>query len=87
MISLTKAAKAWARITGGPTPHRSTLLRWIRKGVGGIRLPALRAGGRFYVREMDVEAFFRRLNTDCVSSPTDVDGDVADLDAVLGEGR
>ena len=40
--------------------HVSTLHRWAAKGVGGVRLPITRIGGRSYVLDEDLERFIAR---------------------------
>ena len=37
--------------------HRSTVMRWITKGVGGLRLDADRMGGRWYTTISALHAF------------------------------
>lgn len=45
LLSLTDAAKALPPI-GGKRPHVSTIWRWCRKGVRGVRLEHIRLGHR-----------------------------------------
>ena len=45
-------------------PHVSTLRRWGRQGVGGVKLATWRIGGRRVTCRRSVEEFLRRLNGD-----------------------
>ena len=45
VLSLQQARTELANITG-VRPDKSTLTRWILRGVGGIKLEAIRLGGR-----------------------------------------
>ena len=42
--------------------HVATLHRWRLTGVGGHQLKTVRIGGRRYVLDKDLEAFFAALN-------------------------
>lgn len=69
-IDLSEAAKLI------PTrPHISTLWRWCRKGVNGVRLEYTRAGRRILTTPDALEAFCRALadadrERDAVRTPT-----------------
>lgn len=45
------------RQAGGDPIHISTLTRWCRQGIGGVRLESVKVGGRRYVRREDVRRF------------------------------
>ena len=61
-ISMTDGAAYWARITGAPRPHRSTLIRWAMKGVRGTRLRAEPLAGRWFTTHDAIEDFLRHLS-------------------------
>ena len=61
-ISMNQGAAYWARITGTPRPHRSTLIRWALKGVRGKRLRAEPLAGRWFTTEAAIEEFLRHLS-------------------------
>jgi len=60
-ISMVEGAKYWARITGAPRPHRSTLVRWAIKGVRGKRLQAEPLAGRWFTTTDALEDFLRHV--------------------------
>ena len=60
-ISMTDGAAYWARITGAPRPHRSTLIRWAIKGVRGKRLQAEALAGRWFTTAEAIEEFLRHV--------------------------
>jgi hypothetical protein len=39
--------------------HASVIYRWAQKGVGGVRLPLTRIGGKTYVLRRHLEEFIR----------------------------
>jgi hypothetical protein len=45
----------------GKSINLSTVFRWITKGVKGIRLEAVLAGGRWYTSEESLRRFMTRL--------------------------
>jgi len=45
VVTLTQARTELENLTG-IRPDKATLTRWIHRGVGGIRLEAIRLGGR-----------------------------------------
>lgn len=65
MRLLKRAAK---RIPGNP--HFTTVFRWTKKGVRGVRLEATRVGGRWYTSDEAVDRFLARLNADSKSNDT-----------------
>lgn len=38
-------------------PNVSTVHRWVKRGVRGVRLATVRIGGRIYVSRADLDAF------------------------------
>lgn len=62
-ISMNQGAAYWARITGAPRPHRSTLIRWALRGCRGKRLRAEALAGRWFTTEHDIEEFLRHVTT------------------------
>ncbi len=57
-----RAAALWAASRGLSPPSRATVVRWITRGVHGIRLAAERYGGRWYCRPADVVHLHARLH-------------------------
>ena len=45
ILSLSEARKELQKVTGH-RPDNATLWRWITRGVGGVKLEAVRLGGR-----------------------------------------
>lgn len=60
-ITMTQGAAYWARITGTPRPHRSTLIRWAVKGCRGRRLQAEALAGRWFTTENAIDEFLRHV--------------------------
>jgi hypothetical protein len=56
IISVDAAAKHVSRITGKKR-NRSVILRWINRGVSGVRLSAIRVGGELHTSEQALNAF------------------------------
>jgi len=67
IITFSEAAKSLPAINGRK-PHASTIWRWARKGVNGIRLETRRLGGRFVTSLEALERFSEKL------AGIDVDG-------------
>lgn len=61
LLSMNAASAFWAKLTGAPRPHRSTMIRWATRGVRGQRLHAEPLGGRWYTSAEAVEDFHRHL--------------------------
>jgi len=61
-MTLNEAAVWVARETGSRRPHASTLLRWILKGVRGVRLPARRVGSKYWITPGELAQFLDELN-------------------------
>lgn len=49
--------------------HPTSLWRWINHGVHGVRLRAIRIGGRRFVLEVDWQTFCDALNSDLTEPP------------------
>lgn len=61
-LTMNQAAALWARHTGRPRPHKSTLIRWAVRGCRGTRLRAERNGGQWTVTADELVDFHRRIN-------------------------
>lgn len=79
LISLRDACR---EIPG--TPHLSTVYRWVKRGVGGVRLEAARVGGRLFVRRAAIREFIRETNS-VTRRPSTVDAENL-LEQLRGEG-
>ena len=64
IISLEVAANHVGAISGKKR-NRSIILRWINRGVAGVRLEAVRIGGEIYTSERAINLF---LNESCVAN-------------------
>ena len=60
ICTFTEATKALPKLNGR-RPHPSTIWRWARKGVKGVRLESRRIGGRFVTSQEALERFAERL--------------------------
>lgn len=62
LITLTEATKLrWLpRRRKGSRPHLSTLLRWVLRGVGGVRLEAWKVGNAWCTTERSLREFFAK---------------------------
>ncbi len=56
LLTLAQAARAFPE-----KPHPSTLWRWRRKGIGGVRLRTVRIGGKIYVPREAIDEFVSAL--------------------------
>jgi hypothetical protein len=75
-LSLSQACRTLPRGRNGSRPHLSTLLRWIRDGVGTpdghrVRLGAVRIGSRWVTSRRSLQAFAEALTpqTDIEQAP------------------
>ena len=59
-LTFSEAAALLPR-RGGRKIHTSTLWRWARKGVQGVRLKTWRLGGRFFTTEKALMQFAEEL--------------------------
>lgn len=60
LLTFTQATKRLPKI-GGKRPHASSIWRWARKGVQGVRLECRKIGGRFVTSAEALERFTRAL--------------------------
>ena len=56
--------------------HAATIWRWILTGVRGLKLRAVRVGGRRFVNEFDWLAFSAALNADLADAPEEKPAEV-----------
>ena len=78
-LTLNQAAR---EVPGGPDP--STVHRWIRRGINGVCLSAVRAGARWYTTREALDDFFEQL-AEAKRSPAaryEPDADEAEADDV-----
>jgi len=61
LISLTDAAKKLPRRRSGKRPHIATLYRWAQRGLHGVRLETLQAGGSRCTSVEALARFFAEL--------------------------
>ena len=56
MLSLAEARKELHEVTGR-RPDKATLTRWIHKGVGGVKLEAVRLGYQIFTSRQAITRF------------------------------
>jgi hypothetical protein len=61
LISLVQAARLIPPGRNGKATHISTLMRWINPGARGVRLEAVRLGGRWLTSAAALQRFADRL--------------------------
>lgn len=61
ILTFSEAAKALP-LVNGKRPHVSTLWRWARKGVAGVKLETRRIGGRFVTSVEALDRFTKQLS-------------------------
>lgn len=61
LISLSAAAAILGNRRGGRKTHSSTLARWATKGLRGVRLETVRAGGIICTSRPALQRFFATL--------------------------
>jgi hypothetical protein len=61
ILALPQAAKLIPSNRNGKGTHVSTVLRWIQKGVKGVRLEATRPGGKWVTSAEALQRFADRL--------------------------
>lgn len=87
-LTPAQVAKRIERVSGRK-PHISTVIRWVVKGCGGRKLPAIRVGGYWLIDPIDADNFIQVLN----AGPTTAAGISADarvgaqLESMLGSKR
>jgi hypothetical protein len=69
LISLAQAARLFPPTRQDKAVHVSTILRWILRGVRGVRLEAARAGGRWITSREAVARFVAALTASHSSQP------------------
>ena len=62
VITLAQAAEALPRMRKGKPIHRSTLYRWIQRGVDGVKLEAARIGRGTVTSIEALQRFMDRLS-------------------------
>jgi hypothetical protein len=63
-IPLAEAARLVPAARKGKRCHESTIFRWIVRGVKGVKLEALRLGGRWVTSREALQRFAERLTPD-----------------------
>lgn len=96
-LPINEAAREWARITGTPRPHRSTLIRWCTRGCRGVRLAGRLAGGGWVVTREALREFHVRINDRPLIADRTVEANPAraaeiatalnELDSIIGRAR
>ena len=66
VLTLTQARSELGNLTG-IRPDKATLTRWIHRGVGGIKLEAIRLGGRNIFTSMQALTRFIEARTRTMS--------------------
>src|SRR5688572_4003860 len=71
LLTLAQAAKLkkLPRRRGDRPIHISTLIRWAKHGIGGIRLETIRVGSTLCTSEPAILRFFERLTDTPESAP------------------
>lgn len=80
LLTLTEAAK-----TLPDRPHCSTLLRWRTSGVNGVRLEAVKVGGRWFTSRQALRRFVR--NTTVAAITGHGDGSTTNVSTVNDDDR
>jgi hypothetical protein len=60
LLTFSEAAKALPRINGS-RPHASTIWRWAKRGLDGVKLETRRVGGRAVTSKQALERFTEAL--------------------------
>jgi len=71
-LTLIQAAKQIPRPRGKKPVHPTTIYRWIRYGLHGVRLRALSCGDTLMVTSASLDEFFRKV-ADAKNPPTDAE--------------
>ena len=67
-------------------PHLATVYRWVRHGVGDVRLEAVKVGGRLFTSQEAVDRFIRATSTPPSCAPG-IGRSVADQTTAEAAGR
>jgi hypothetical protein len=70
LITLEEAVRLRPEGRGGRPTHVSTVYRWIKTGVRGVRLEGLRLGGRLHTSREALQRFADRLTGLAEAQPT-----------------
>ena len=68
-LTLPEAASRLPRLRGGKKVHVSTLYRWIHRGVGGIRLEAVKIGRTVVTSVEALQRFADRVTREPSDEP------------------
>lgn len=72
LITMSAAAK----LTAG-RPHPSSLWRWTKKGVGGVRLESVQVGGRVFTSREALQRFVAALNPATVPTEAEAEAELS----------
>jgi hypothetical protein len=56
VLTISQARDELHEITGF-RPHKSCVVRWISRGVGGVKLEGIRLGGQFFTSRQSLTRF------------------------------
>ena len=63
LLTIDQARKELHAISGC-RPEKSTVMRWVTRGVGGVRLEAIKMGGRYwYTSTQALNRFITKRNS------------------------
>src|SRR6058998_1845316 len=71
-LSLSQAAAQVPSTRQNKQVHVSTIVRWILRGVCGVRLEAVRVGGRWVTTHEALERFSVALTAQYISPPSPI---------------
>ncbi|MGB2985455.1 MAG: DUF1580 domain-containing protein [Phycisphaerae bacterium] len=60
VVTFSEAARSLPKVNGR-RPHASSIWRWVRKGIRGVKLESRRVGGRFVTSLEALERFSKAL--------------------------
>jgi hypothetical protein len=69
LITISQAARLVPPGRQGKPTHVATIHRWINQGVRGVRLDAIRLGGRWLTSREALQRFAQALTTPLVTLP------------------
>lgn len=70
LLTLDEAARLRPAGRSGRPAHVSTIYRWVARGIRGVRLEAIRIGGRLYTSMEALQQFAERLTLGCGDAAT-----------------